>query len=87
MKHTQDLWVEKYKMLVKKNQRQPKEMERHSMLMDWETLRSKDADSPQNDLEVYCNSYQNPSKVICRHRQAYSQIPTEGTGSRHRRYL
>lgn len=47
------------------------------MLSPWFKKLNKDVSSPQIDPQTYCNCYQNPHKVFCKHRQAYSKVYME----------
>lgn len=50
--HVHDLRTENYTIIMKEVKENLKKMERHTMFMDWKSQHSKDASSPQIDIQV-----------------------------------
>ena len=72
-KKTTDLYSKNYKMLMKKNWRRHKQMERYTMFMDWMNQYGQNDYTIQGNLQIQCSPYQITNDIFHRTRTKKSQ--------------
>ena len=72
----QDLYSENYKTLMKEI-KDDKQLERYTMFLDWKNQYCANDYTTQSNLQIQCNPYQNPFKLLCGYWQTDSKVYIE----------
>ena len=76
-KETKNLYSENYKTLMKRNQRQHKQTERYTVLLDWKNQCCQNDCTTQDNLQIQCNPYKITKDILHRTRKESFKICIE----------